>query len=168
MTRLLLTLQIAGWALYVGGALSMELIWRPAQEAIPPSQINVVCQRMGRRYRWIALGALALIAASALGQLARSGEAPALLSLGHPYGRTVLVSALGWGVLVAVVVTLAVVAHPALHVRMDGSASQEERARTRAAVAVAIRRMDHLLRFDLAVALGTALFVASLPWGGLA
>jgi len=168
---LLALFHTVGWAVYVGGALSMELLWRPAQEAIPPSLVNVVCQRMGRRYRWIALCALAVIAASGFGQLVDAGllngSFPESLSPSGRYGRTLLMLGIGWLTLVGIVVMLAVVAHPALHVRTSGAATPEERAASRAAVARAIRRMDFLLRLDLAVGFISALLAASLPSGGL-
>ena len=54
------------WAVYVGGALFMELVWRPLQRHVPPAQTGVLCNAMGRRYRWLALGSLGLIAATAV------------------------------------------------------------------------------------------------------
>lgn len=168
LARLLASLHTVGWAVYFGGAASMELLWRPAQEEIPPSLVNVVCQRMGRRYRWIALAALALIGATGLAQLAEADLlTPGSFSPSDRYGRTLLLATLGWSALVAIVVTLAIVAHPALHVRTSGEATPEERAASRAAVARAIRRMDVFLRLDLAVGAATVLCAASLSLGGL-
>lgn len=163
-----------GWATYFGGAIAMELLWRPAQVHIPPSQVNVVCQRMGRRYRWIALSALAAIALSGIGLLVQAGHVsvrapifrpPVMLS--SPYGRTLIALGLCWALLVALVAVMAVAAHPALHARTPAEMTPEERDRARAAVRRAIRRMDLLLRCELGVAFVAALLGVSLRFGGL-
>ncbi len=148
------------WSLYLGGILAMELVWRPVQHYLPPGQVNVVCQRMGRRYRWIAIGALAVVG----GVLARSLRGHPLSS---PYGLTVCASLACWALLAAEVVTMAVLAHPALHVRQDPSLSTAERAAARERTRRAIRRMDVMLRSEMALALVGALLAASLPSGGL-
>jgi uncharacterized membrane protein len=67
--------HVVSWSTYVGGALVMELVWRPAQQALPPSQTAVACQWMGRRYRWLSL--VALLAAGVSG-VARLDGAPDL------------------------------------------------------------------------------------------
>lgn len=163
---------VIGWGVYLGGAVAMELIWRPVQEEIPPSQVNVVCGRMGRRYRWIALTALVVVAASAAAELVAS-DAVSWSTLGAHFspasrhGRTLLLTVTGWSVLLVILVLLTVWAHPALHVRMEPDMSRRERERARARLRRAIRRMDRLLRADLAVAFATVLCAASLPWGGL-
>lgn len=157
-----------GWATYIGGAIAMEVLWRPAQAHIPASQVNVVCQRMGRRYRWIALAALGVIGASgAVGLLvAQPGTHPPV-ALTSSYGRTLLAVVAGWGVLVALVATMAVVAHPALHARSAAGLDREQRDAARLAVRRAIRRMDLMLRCELVVALVVALLGASLASGGI-
>lgn len=162
LRTVLAALHALGWAAYLGGALFMELVWRPAQEHVPPSQINVVCQRMGRRYRWLALSALALIALSGAGLVL--AEPPARrppLSVGEPYWAVMLALALCWATLVTLVSVMAVVAHPALHARTPAAMTPEERTAARDEVRRAIRRMDVLLRCELgvgvlAVALGTS------------
>lgn len=148
---------LLAWAVYLGGALVMELAWRPAQEGMPMAQIGVACQRMGRRYRWIALVSLA-----------GSGVAGAALmgvrGTGGSRGDAALVGALivSWCALVALVALMAFVAHPALHTRTPSALPPEERASARVAVERAIRRMDRCLRAELAVALvATALLSAA-------
>lgn len=152
------------WATYLGGALVMELIWRPAQEDLPPSQTAVACQWMGRRYRWIAAAALAGLGISGLGLLA-SGDAS--LSLSGSYGRTVLAVGILWIALVATLVALSFVTHPGLHARTSTDMTDEQRAAAREAVRRSIVRMDRALRFDLLVGLIAALLGASLHAGGI-
>ena len=101
------------WALYLGGTMAMELVWRPVQRYLPPGQVNVVCQKMGRRYRWIALGSLAVAGAA----LAPDLRQPHLWS--SSYGRTVCAGFACWLLLAAGVLTMALRAHPALHRRHE-------------------------------------------------
>jgi uncharacterized membrane protein len=157
-------LHVLGWSTYIGGALVMELIWRPAQEQMPQSQIAVACQWMGRRYRWIAAMALALTGVSGLAMALRSDEEP---TLSTPWGRTLMALVVVW---LALVVTLAMITfygHPSLHARMRADLSEEERAAARERVRRAIHRMDILLRVDLFLALLAGLLGASLHVGGV-
>ncbi len=155
---------LLAWSVYLGGALVMELVWRPAQEGLPMSQIGVACRRMGRRYRWIALSMLGLIGAVGL-PLVLTGDGPLAVSTRH--GRTVAGLVACWLVLAALVSGMAFLAHPALHSRTSAGMSPEERERARARVGRSIRRMDVLLRLELGVALVATLLGASLPAGGL-
>jgi uncharacterized membrane protein len=150
------------WALYLGGSVAMEFIWRPVQRFVPPGQVNIVCQRMGRRYRWIALGSLA-VAGGALAPALRRSH----FTLSSAYGRTAWAGLTCWALLVLGVMTMALLAHPALHLRQDASLSSAERAAARERTRRAIRRMDLLLRADIAVALVAVLLTVSLPSGGL-
>jgi len=164
----LAALHALGWAAYLGGAMFMELVWRPAQEHIPPSQINVLCQRMGQRYRWLALTALGLIAMTGVGLLLvePAAQRPPV-TLSSSYWRTMLALALCWVALVTLVAVMAVVAHPALHARTPAEMTPEERAAAREVVRRAIRRMDVLLRCELAVGVLAAALGASLRLGGV-
>ena len=157
--------DLLAWSVYLGGALVMELVWRPAQEHMPMSQIGVACQRMGRRYRWIALAMLCVIGVTSLTML--PGRAPDTLTLSSRFGRSVLTLVLLWFVLVALVASMAFSAHPALHVRMSSDLDPDARAAARAEVGRAIRRMDRILRSELVIALVATVFAASLPAGGL-
>lgn len=163
-----------GWSVYLGGAILMEVVWRPSQVHIPPSQVNVVCSRMGRRYRWVSFAALLVIAATGVTLLFDAGglatrapvfRPPLVLSTG--YGRTLLALALLWVILVGLLGVLAVAAHPALHVRTPASMSDEARRAARESVRRAIRRMDVLLRVELGLAGLAALLATSLQFGGL-
>lgn len=157
--------ELVAWSVYLGGALVMELVWRPAQEHMPMSQIGVACQLMGRRYRWVALTMLSVIAVVSLTLL--PGRAPETLVISSSFGRTILVLVICWFLLVALVGSMAFFAHPALHVRMPSHLDPEARAAARAEVGRAIRRMDLILRMELVVALVATFFAASLPHGGL-
>lgn len=159
-------LGLLAWAVYLGGALVMELVWRPVQEHLPMAQIGVACQQMGRRYRWVALTMLMTTGAAAVADLvARAPDVS--LSPDDPYGRTVLVLGVCWVTLVGIVGLMAFLAHPALHVRMASDLDPEARAVARARVARAIARMDRCLRAELIVALVTTFVVATLTVGGI-
>ncbi len=113
-----------GWSVHLGGALVMEFVWRPAQKGMPQSQIGVACQWMGRRYRWISAVALATIGVSGLAMLVDGDRS---LSLGEPYGRTMLLLVMLWVALAVVLGVLSSSAHPGLHARIPSGASDEER-----------------------------------------
>src|SRR3970282_1657631 len=92
----------AGWAIYVGGAITMEFILRYAQKTMPPSQVAVVCKNSGGRYRWFARAALMVIGLTGVLMLLRLSEADLagrpgdpVLSLSDPYGRTLLLLSAG-------------------------------------------------------------------------
>ena len=162
------------WSVYVGGAVVMEFVWRPAQQALPPSQTAVACQWMGRRYRWVASAALLAAGLSGAARLFESGYLSASrpwfrapLTLSDGYGRTMLVLVVLWLALLTTVTMLTFIAHPALHTRMAADLTDQERRAARERVARAIRRMDRILRFDLYVALVALLLGASLSSGGL-
>ncbi|MHB8245593.1 MAG: hypothetical protein ACYDGN_09620 [Acidimicrobiales bacterium] len=162
MTHVMLGFALTmAWALYLGGSVAMELIWRPVQRYLPPGQVNVVCQKMGRRYRWIALGSLAVAGFALVPALWHSDF------LSSAYGRTAWADLGCWALAVVGVTTMALSAHPALHRRHGASLSSEEQTAARERTRRAIRRMDVLLRADIAIALVAALLAASLPLGGL-
>lgn len=156
-------LHVLGWSTYVGGALVMELVWRPAQEAMPQSQIAVACQWMGRRYRWTAAVALALIGISGVAMVLRGDER---LTWSTPWGRTVTALIIVWLAMSVVLATITFSGHPGLHARMPPDATDEERDAAREQVRRAISRMDRLLRLDLLLALAGALLGATLHSGG--
>ncbi len=164
--------HIVSWSVYAGGTIVMELVWRPAQEHLPASQTAVACQWMGRRYRWLALTALLAAGVSGFVLLgrhdARSEHAAVdVLSWSTSYGRTVLALIAVWMVLLAVLASLSVIAHPALHARTSSSLSEIERQAARLQVQRAIRRMDLILRLEVSLTLVALLLGASLRTGGL-
>lgn len=159
-------LHALAWSTYLGGALLMELAWRPAQQHLPGPQTAVACQVMGRRYRWLALGALAMTAVTG-GLLVPARAETASLSVDAGYGRTLVALAVCWAALVAVVASMGATLHPALHARTSADVDEQARDAARREVGRAIRRMDRALRVELAIALVATLLGASLPYGGL-
>ena len=157
--------HVVGWAVYVGGAIVMEWVWRPAQAHLPAAQTAEACRRMGRRYRWLALGSLVAIGATGWARMAEDDSGPSL-SLDHAYGRTLWALVGMWVALLALVAVLAVVAHPALHRRVPSELDTTQIAASREEVRRAITRMDRVLRADLVVVLIAALLGASLAAGG--
>jgi uncharacterized membrane protein len=158
--------EAIAWATYVGGAIVMEFVWRPAQRDLPAAQTAVACQVMGRRYRWLALFALVVVAGAGAARVGDRGAHDSL-ALSDPYGRTIAGLAVCWVVVFALVTSMAFVAHPALHVRTPADLDASARAAARAEVARAIRRMDVVLRAELVVALLAVLLGAALRSGGL-
>lgn len=142
--------HVLGWSVYLGGALCMELVLRHAQDHMRPSQIAIVCDNAGQRYRWFAAVALCVLLITGL-----------LLTRDHP--RAFDVSTLRgvgvwglcglWGVQVAILAVLSFRVHPAMHLRADATMTKDEISVERARVGVAIRDMDRLLRLELALAL---------------
>lgn len=152
------------WAVYVGGALFMELVWRPLQRHVPPAQTGVLCNAMGRRYRWLALGSLGLIAATAVAWQVVGGPTSPVsgVAAGGAVAawRSAGLAAI-WAVLVALVAAMGLLVHPRSHARRRPDEDSDELRRLRLR---AIRVMDVLLRVELGVALAGAL-VAAWPLG---
>ena len=174
MDTLLGALHVAAWAIYVGGAITMEWILRYVQRTMPPSQVGVVCKNAGMRYRWVALAALAVIGITGAVMLVRTDAASLAarpgspeLSLSDAYGRTMLLLAIMWCVLAAVVALMAFWLHPAQRKRSRPEMSDVEIAAERRRVGQAISRMNHALRFELAVSVIAVGVGASLHTGGL-
>lgn len=143
--KLLAILQEGSAALYLGGAISMELLLRHAQRYLPGPQTAVTCQVSGKVWKRWGQGALLVWGASTLGLLA--WVLPRALS--RALGTAFFVV---WIALAGVLATLSLVAHPALAQRIRPNASSEERLRAREELKRAIRRMDVLLRVELALA----------------
>lgn len=151
------------WAVYLGGALFMELVWRPLQRHLAPAQTGALCNAMGRRYRWLALVSLGLIAVTAVAWQVVGGSAPpasdgaGAARAGSVEAWRAVVLAGTWAVLVALVTAMGLLVHPRSHARVrraeDAAALRRRRLR-------AIRAMDVLLRAELAVALTGALAAA--------
>ncbi len=151
-------LHVLGWSTYIGGALVMEIIWRPAQDAMPQSQIAVACQWMGRRYRWVAAVSLGLIGVSGAPMVIR--DHALVWSSGR--GLTTIAVILVWVLMAVNLGAITFYGHPSLHTRMAADATEDERRAARERVRRAITRMDKLLRLDLWLALVAALLGAAL------
>lgn len=174
METLLATLHVAGWAVYVGGAVTMEWVLRYAQRTMPPSQTAVVCKHAGSRYRWFALAALVVTGVTGVlslltiddGELAGRFSNPEL-SLGDPYGRTLVLLGVAWLVLFAVLSSMAFWLHPAQARRSRPEMTKEEIQAERERVGRAIKRMEWALRTELIVSILAVGLGASLHAGGL-
>jgi uncharacterized membrane protein len=174
LDTLLATLHAIAWAIYVGGAVTMEWILRFVQRTMPPSQVGVVCKRAGMRYRWLALGALAVIGVTGALLLLRIDEAELAsrpgspeFSLSDPYGRTLLLLAVAWCALAAVVALMAFWLHPAQRKRSHPGMTDVEIAAERQRVGRAIAHMEKALRFELVLSVVALGMGASLHAGGL-
>lgn len=153
------------WTVYLGGALAMELVWRPVQRDIPPSQTGAMCRWMGRRYRWMGLGALGLVAVTwstgrALGSTVLLASRQTVAAPPPTGGWPALATVACWVCLVALVLGMGVLLHPRSHARWKAGADPATQAAARRRRARSMRFMEVLLRVELAVALSaTALFV---------
>ncbi len=174
MDTLLSWLHTAAWAIYVGGALTMEWVLRYAQREMPGSQVGVVCKNAGMRYRWLALACLVVIGITGGWMLLRLDDAQLLaregapvLSLSDPYGRTILLLTVTWALMLATVAGMAFVLHPAQRKRSKPEMTKEEIAAERERVGRAIARMDKALKFELVLSVISVGIGASLHAGGL-
>jgi uncharacterized membrane protein len=174
MDILLAALHVFGWAVYAGGALTMELVLRHAQGAMRPSQVAVVCMNAGLRYRWWSLFALLLLGATGFLMALRLDEAAlaargtvSAFHLGASYGRTMLALVILWALLLGVLALLALWVHPTMHTRFSSAMDEAQVEREKERIRSAIRRMDLLLRLELGGALLALLLGSSLRLGGL-
>ncbi len=174
MDTLLGAMHASAWAIYVGGAITMEWILRYAQRTMPPSQVGIVCKNAGMRYRWLALGCLAVIGVTGLLMVLRTNDtelaarsgAPAL-SLSDSYGRTLLALTIAWLLLAATVAFMAFWLHPAQRKRSHPGMTDTEIAAERQRIWRSIKRMDRALKFELVLAIISTGIGSSLHTGGL-
>lgn len=144
------TVHVLAWSVYVGGAVCMELVLRHAQNYMKPSQIAVVCQHSGKRYRWWSFYCLLLLLVTGI-----------LLAMQHPapfdptrvFGLVVWSLCGLWVIQMSILGLLSFHIHPAMHARLSSDMTPEEMARERARVGVAITRMDRTVRVELFCAL---------------
>lgn len=167
-------LHAIGWITYAGGPITMEWVLRYAQRTMPPSQVAVVCQRAGHRYRWFSLAALTITGATGFALWLRldtadiiSRERHPAMSLADPYGRTLLALVMVWVLLVAMVSLMAFWLHPAQARRSRPGMTHEEIQAERARVGRAIKRMEWVLRSELVLSIVAVGLGASLHAGGL-
>lgn len=167
-------LHAVGWAAYMGGPITMEWVLRYAQRTMPPSQVGVVCQRAGHRYRWWSLVALAVTGVTGIllwlrldtADLANRPRHPRM-SLADPYGRTLVLLAVVWVILVVFVAAMAFWLHPAQARRSRPHMTPEEVQAERARVGRAIKSMEWVLRSELVLSVVAVALGASLHAGGL-
>jgi len=174
MDSVLAAVHAAGWAVYVGGAITMEFILRYAQRTMPPSQVAVVCKNSGGRYRWFALGSLLVVGLTGVLMVLRQDTADLagrpgdpVLSLSDPYGRTLLLLSAGWLVLATIVASMAFWMHPAQARRSRPDMTEDEIRAERRRVGLAISRMNHLLKTELVLSIAMVAVGATLHQGGL-
>ena len=167
-------LHVLGWAFYAGGPITMEWVLRYAQRTMPPSQVAVVCQKAGHRYRWFSLAALGLIGITGIVLWLRLDNADLAgrprhprMSLADPYGRTLLELAIVWVMLVALVSLMAFWLHPAQARRSRPDMPREEIQVERARVGRALKRMEIVLRSELVLSIVALGLGGSLHAGGL-
>lgn len=169
--RLVVLLSVAhvlAWAVYVGGAITMELVLRHAQDFMKPSQIAHVCQYSGKRYRWWSFFCLVILLATGV-PLAL--QQPGSFDYTTPRGMIVWFLCAVWVVQMGVLALLSFRIHPAMHARLTADMSPEQMTRERQRVGVAIQRMDRTVRTELAIALvavfaGSALHLDSMSAHG--
>lgn len=146
---LLLGIMLLAFAIYLGGAISMELILRFAQADLPGPQTAITCKVSGDLWKWIALVSLSITGLSVA----------AMIILTYPvipnrwYGLAAVGFGASWIALMSILIKMSFRAHPALAFRPDPSMPPEEFAETRQALKRAIRRMDVLLRTELSIAI---------------
>lgn len=163
-------LHVLGVATYLGGALIMELVVGPAQQAIPPAQAQVMGKKTADRFLVLAWSALGLIGASGVLRLYTVGSESILYGdalWSSPYGRTLLAMVSLWTVLVVNGSLITFVLRPRLVSRSGAGASaaqlqDHEQHQLRAATWI-----QRLTRVDLAVALVVALLGSALAFGGI-
>lgn len=148
LRALLLGIALLAFAIYLGGAVSMELILRFAQVDLPGPQTAITCKVSGDLWKWIALISLSATGLSVTTMIAL--RSPMISSGWH--GLAVAGFAASWIALMSILVKMSFRAHPALAFRPDPSMPPEEFAETRQALKRAIRRMDLLLRTELGIA----------------
>jgi len=146
----------------VGGAICMELVLRHAQNYMPPSQIAVVCQNSGRKYRWWSCLCLGILLLTGGLLVAYRQQAPEQDS---PYWMILTVVCVVWIMQVLILAMLAYRIHPDMHLRVSASMSAAEISQERQRVAAAIVNMDIAVRVELLCALlammaGAALHLA--------
>lgn len=146
METLLATFHALSWSIYLGGAITMELVLRYAQKYMRPSQTAVVCQNSGRRYRWFSLVCLMLLLLTGL-MLAKEFNLTTL------YGKSLVVLLILWAILMLILALLSFHIHPEMHIRVSSDMTESEVQLERQRVGHAIRQMDIWVRVELVLAI---------------
>lgn len=155
----LLWAHTLAWAVYVGGAITMELVLRHAQQFMRPSQVAVVCQRSGRSYRWWSFYALLVLLATGI---PLAWNRPGGFDPGGATGAVTWALCVVWLVQLGLLALLAFKVHPDMHARADATMSEAEIKEERQRIGQAIRRMDLVVRIELAGAIFALLLGAAL------
>lgn len=145
MDTLLTAAHALAWCIYVGGGVCMEWVLRYAQDHMRPSQVAVVCQNAGQRYRWWSFVSLLVLAATGATLTDQH-----LFETNTTYRATCLALTFVWLVQLVLLALLSFFIHPAMHARVSTTMSEDEVRAERQRVGEAIRRMDIVVRVELA------------------
>lgn len=152
------TVHGLAWSIYVGGAICMELVLRHAQQFMKPSQVAVVCQRSGRRYRWWSFYCLLALLVTGILLAGHDGASVSPTTI----AGLALWALVGlWVVQMSILGLLAFRIHPDMHARLTSNMTPEQMKIERARVGVAIVRMDRTVRVELVCAV-IAMLLGSL------
>lgn len=159
MATVLAAIHATSWSIYVGGAICMELVLRHAQNYMRPSQIAVVCQNAGTKYRWWSLVCLILLLVTGI-----------LLAQKHPQsfdtettrGLITIGLCVIWLMQILILAFLSFRVHSDMHLRVSPSMTAEEIQTERQRVAAAIVHMDITVRVELGFAIIAMLVGTSL------
>jgi uncharacterized membrane protein len=136
----------------------MELVLRYAQQFMRPSQIAVVCETAGHSYRWWSLVALIILMLTGIPLALRQ---PGAFDVTTTFGLLLWILCGVWLLQMSILALLSFRVHPDMHARSRASMSEQEIQIERQRVGVAIRRMDQLVRVELA---GTIVAVLVGAW----
>lgn len=152
------TVHGLAWSIYVGGAICMELVLRHAQQFMKPSQVAVVCQKSGRRYRWWSFFCLLVLLVSGILLADHDGASldPKTIAGFALWALLVL-----WAVQMFILGLLSFRIHPDMHARLTSDMTPEQMKIERSRVGVAIVRMDRTVRVELLCAV-VAVLLGSL------
>lgn len=160
-------------AVYVGGAVAMEFILAPAQNAIPPAQAQVMGEKTSDRFLilvWVSLllilitGIMRLYAKGLMGGESLFGP---LMSWDYSYGRTLIMMFGIWVVLIINGSLITFVFRPQLLGKLSSASSQGQATNSRDKKMSAAMWIQNLSRVDLVLAVIATLLGASLLRGGL-
>jgi len=160
-------------AVYVGGAIAMEFVLAPAQQAIPPAQAQVMGEKTSDRFLilvWISLLLIFVTGVMRLqfrGLLGGDNFFIAPLTLDFSYGRTLLGMLVIWIILVVNGALITFVFRPILKGKLGSGSSQNVANQNRDAKISAATWIQYLTQIDLGLAVLAVLFGASLLRGGL-
>ncbi len=154
-----------GWSVYLGGALVMAWVWRPLQKGLPPGQTGILCLKMGRIYKYLALASLGLVALSwaVLGLIDHHGVlvgTNGVFEVGLSGLVRGIVGATIWLALVGFVLVMGVFLHPSSHIRAETTQGEAGREKMKEMRLKSISRMNRVLKAELATALGATLIMA--------
>jgi uncharacterized membrane protein len=161
-------------AIYVGGAIAMEFVLAPAQQAIPPAQAQVMGEKTSDRFLILVWVSLLLIFVTGVwrlyfrGLLGGDGSffvAP--LNFDYSYGRSMFGMLVIWIILVINGALISFVLRPILKGKLGTGSSQSQANQNRDAKIKAATWIQHLTRIDLVLAVLAVLLGASLLRGGL-